>query len=52
MVQSKPRGKRAFVPVFPEMHSANRKRVWFSVLNVIIVVAIVIILSFTLFVIL
>jgi hypothetical protein len=52
MVQTKHRGRRTFVPVFPELHRAKRKRVWFSVLNVIIVVAIVILLTFTLFAIL
>jgi hypothetical protein len=47
MIYSKQRGKRSFVPITPDIHAFKRKRVLFSVLNVIIVMVIVIVLTLT-----
>jgi hypothetical protein len=47
MIHSKQRGKRTYVPITPDIHAFKRKRVLFSVLNVIIVIVIVMVLAFT-----
>jgi hypothetical protein len=47
MIYSKQRGKRTYVPITPDIHAFKRKRVLFSVLNVIIVIVIVMVLAFT-----
>ena len=41
-----------FIPDLTDVHDAKRKRVWFSILNTIIVIVIVVILILTAFVIL
>jgi hypothetical protein len=47
MIYSKQRGKRTYVPITPDIHAFKRKRVLFSVLNVIIAIVIVIVLAST-----
>jgi hypothetical protein len=47
MIYSKQRENRSYVPITPDIHAFKRRRMVFSVLNVIIAVAIVIVLTLT-----